>query len=547
MFERGVPSSASRRSFLAGAATSVLLTSDGTASSRRVVLVGVKALWTTGSIAAGANRLSVASARGFSVGDSLIVELGGETSGGLPGPPGVGGVWPQLAYPDEAAMAADTGQPTGTYGYLADTGTVYRWNAPGVGARWFNDPTLYYWNKAVPLALRAQITGIAGNVLTLSAAAAVTSANAKVHFDNALVFNAAARDLANDTALVWAAGEFACGEVLKLSNRTGVTVAGAGRKRTTLFSPRGVISLGMAVSSCTRTEVCDLTLAGNAYLDRGWGLDLRFAAQSSQPQSNYTLDFTSSKSCIARDLTITHPWLGVGAHNSEHCEFRRLLVTTDGLHRYVSWMINWVNSTDCWSYDCEVRSRYLTAGFECFASNRCGHIRPTGVNAVFALNSAGSCVLDNPRVTVTARSQMSALSFSKMDSMININTNIPQNKGVSGNAILNAVLIQKGYINADNDTLRGITVSGASFDTVIAGGSYAAPDYAAPSTLNGPQAVVANDHKSRNTMVSNFTASGVTANVYNPNIHVVDGKVSRCKAPRIGCAAPKCAADGVAA
>jgi hypothetical protein len=540
VFKRRVSSDlrASRRSFLAGVATSALLTSDGAASSRRMVLTGVKSLSTTGSIAAGANRLIVASAQGFSVGDSVIVELGGEASGGMPGSPGVGGVWPQLAYPDEAAMAADTGQPTRTYAYLVDTGTVYRWNAPGVGARWFNDPTLYYWNKAVPLALRAQVTGIAGNVLTLSAAAAVASTGARVHFDNAPVFNAAARDLANDTALAWPAGAFACGDVLKVSNRIGVTIAGAGQKRTTLFSPRGVISLGMAVGSCTRTVVCDLTLAGNAYLDRGWGPDLRFAAQSSQPDSNYALDFTSSKSCTARDLTITHPWLGAGAHNSEHCEFRRLLVTTDGLHRYVSWMINWVNSTDCWSYDCEVRSKYLTAGFECFASNHCGHIRPSGLNSVCALNSAGSCVLDSPRLTVTARSQLSALSFSKMNPMININTNIPQNSGMSGNAILNAVLIQKGYINADNDTLKGIAVSGVSFDTVISGGSYAAPDYASPSKLGGPQAIVADDGKSRNTMVSNFRATGVTADIYHPNIHVRFGKVSRCKAPRIGCAAP---------
>ncbi len=534
---------ASRRSFLTGTAASALLTSDVAASSRRIVLAGVKALRTTGSIAAGSNRLLVARAVGLSVGDSLIVELGGEVSRGLPGSPGIGGVWPILAYADQSAMEADKGRPTGTYCYLTDTGIVYRWDAPG--ARWFNDPNLYYWNKAVPLSLRAQITAIAGHALTLDTVAVVTATNAGVHFDNAPVFNAAARRLANDTALAWPAGVFACGEVLQLANRAGVTIAGAGQKRTTLFSPRGVISIGMSVGSCTRVEICDLTLAGNAYLDGGWGLDFRYTTQSSAPQSNYALDIVSSKSCAARDLTVTQPWLGVGAHNSERCEFRRILVTTDGLQRYVSWMINWVNSTDCWSYDCQVRSKVLTAGFECFASNRCGHIRPTGVNAVFALNSAGACILDHPRVIVSARSQLSALSFSKMDPMINVNTNIPQNKGMSGNAILNAVLVQKGYINADNDTLKGITVSGASFDTVIKGGSYAAPDYASPSKLGGPQAIIADDGESRNTMVSSFRALGTTADIHHPNIHVRSGKVSGCQAPRIGCLEPGCIATEV--
>ena len=191
----------------------------------------VKAIQTAGSIAAGSNQLVVASAAGFSVGDSIIVELGGEASGGKPGSPGVGGVWPALSYPDEAAMRADTFQPKQIYGYCRDTGLVYRWDAPGVGATWFNDPDEYYWCYAVPLALTARVVEIAGLTLTLDASAVVDSTNAHVHFDNAPVFNDAARKAPDNTILVLPEGKFACGAILEMSKHTGVMITGAGQER----------------------------------------------------------------------------------------------------------------------------------------------------------------------------------------------------------------------------------------------------------------------------------------------------------------------------
>lgn len=535
---------ASRRIFLGGVASSGLLLSGATVQPRRIrVRLPVKPVRTVGSIAAGSNQLVVASAAGFSVGDSIIVELGGESSGGKPGSPGVGGVWPALSYPDEAAMRSDTSQPEQIYCYCRDTGLVYRWDAPGVGATWFNDPAEFYWRYAVPVALTAKVVGISGPTLTLDARAIVASTNAHVHFDNAPVFNAAARTASDNTVLVWPEGRFACGAILEVSKRTGVMITGAGQERTSLFSPKGVICVGIEVIDSPRTEVCHLTLAGNAYLASGWGLDFRYTSQIAPPHWNYALDIVRSDNCDAHDISMTYPWLAAGAHYCEHGTFRRLRVATDGLQRYVSWMINWVNSTNCWSYDCEVTSKYLTAGFECFASNHCGHTRPTGVNAVFSLNSTGGCVLVRPSVRITAMAQLSALSFSNHNPIINVNTNIPQNKNVSENSIIDASLVQEGYINTDNDILRGIDVNGASFGTIISGGTYSAPDYAPPSTLGGPQAIVANDGRSRDTSVSNFTATGLTSDKYHPNIDVVSGSVANCQAPLIVCSGATCQAS----
>lgn len=511
------------------------------------MLVGVKGLRTLGRISAGSRQLVVASVAGFAVGDSIIVELGGEASGGLPGSPGVGGVWPVLAYVDEAAMVADVSQPSGTYAYCQDTGLVHQWDAPGVGRIWFHDPAEFYWRSAVPLALTAKVVAISGATFILSAAAAVGSAGANVFFDNAPVFNGASRAAADNTALIWPPGEFACGSILEVANRAGMRIAGAGQKSTKLFSPKGVISMGLAVTSAPHTEVCNLTLAGNAYLTSGWGLDLRYSKKADErPQWNYALDMVRSDHCDAHDLAFAYPWLAAGAHYCYHCTFRRLSVSTDGLQRYVSWMITWVNSTNCWSYDCEVNSTYITKAFECFASNNCGHIRPRTINGVFALNSTGHCIIGSPVARFTARSVLSQLSIPFPGTpIVDVTTNIDQNPGQSGNAVLNMRFVQQGYLTPNNDVMIGVNVSDKSRDTLICGGSYAAPGYLPPSTQNGAQAVNS-DGNPLNTVVKGITVNGASRGSTGrlANIYVANGRVTDCVAETIACVGPGCAVSG---
>lgn len=539
---------ASRRRFLGAVALSALLPGDVAALRRaRAPLAGAKTTRTTGSIAAGSNRLMIASAAGFAVGDSIIVEIGGEANGGMPGAPGVGGVWPALSYSNAGAMNADRSQPRDTYGYCADTGLVYQWNATGVGARWFNDPNEFYWRRAVPLALVAKIVGLSGSSLTLDASAAVTAEKSNVYFDNAPVFNAAARSAANDSMLIWPSGTFACGAVLEVAKHPGMTITGVSERETILFSPKGVISVGIAINTSPGTEVCHLTLAGNAYLNSGWGLDFRYTNQTTRPQWNYALDITTSDHSAAHDLTITYPWMAAGAHYCNDCTFTRVYVSTDGLQCYVSWMINWVNSTNCWSYDCEIESTYTTKAFECFASNHCGHIRPRTTNGVFALNSTGHCVLDSPVALFTANSVLSQLSIPFPGTpIVDVSTNIPQNSGQSGNAILNMNFIQKDYVNAKKDVMTGVSVNGKSSDTLISGGSYSAPPWVSTSIQYGAQAVNS-EPQVMNTVVRNLKVVGLARDQgfgQYANIYVAHGSVTNCSAESIGCDGPGCMARG---
>ena len=57
---------------------------------------GFKDISTTGSMATGSNQLTIAAGAGFRVGDSVIVEIGGEAGHGLRGTMGVGGVDPAV-------------------------------------------------------------------------------------------------------------------------------------------------------------------------------------------------------------------------------------------------------------------------------------------------------------------------------------------------------------------------------------------------------------------------------------------------------------------
>src|SRR4051794_15940403 len=71
---------------------------------------GFKDISTTGSMAAGSNQLTIAAGAGFRVGDSVIVEIGGEAGHGLRGTMGVGGVDPaadQSYYKGGRAQGSD--------------------------------------------------------------------------------------------------------------------------------------------------------------------------------------------------------------------------------------------------------------------------------------------------------------------------------------------------------------------------------------------------------------------------------------------------------
>jgi hypothetical protein len=509
----------------------------------------VRDVQTTGSILKDAKVLTVKKSLNFKVGDYVIVE-----TDSVPGTKGVGGTWPVKSYATVATMNADRLQTDTLYAWVEENGNVYRWT----NGMW-QQQTNYYLAKAIPLALQARITAISGNSLVLDKPAAVTIHNVNVYLDNSYVFNKLARDPRYDgesnfpdvkdggydfsaiipanITLHFPAGNFAVGRLLLLSNHNGWIVEGADKASTRIFSPKGTPSSMILVDSSASTKIRNLHLQGNAR-DSGYGLQwspnfLRVTQTEVEQGWGFPsgILFKVSHGSQADDLNVTDVFQkAVGTAFSDGVWANRINnVMTDGLRTYVQWQFQWTDSSGGGCVDCSVTSPYLIAGFEAFKSRDVQFIRPVGTNATMAMNAAGNFSIQDARLIVKSMSQHPDRTFSEYNPLININSNINQKHPylALGGTINNATMIQEGYINANNDILRGIVVNVHNPLIRINGGFYQAPNYRSPSKLNGPSGV---GSTGADTIVDGIKVVATVNTTLYPigNIHVDSGIVRNC-------------------
>jgi hypothetical protein len=309
---------------------------------------------------------------------------------------------------------------------------------------------------------------------------------------------------------------------------TGQVIEGAGQDNTTLFSPMGVPSACLTIFQAPETIVRRFHLLGNAR-NIGFGL----ADTGDVFPSGVHFDRCSDGR--AEDLLVTDVFKAVGASYASRFRATRCkCIVTEPLRQYVQWMFAASDSTDCAFEDCEVDSAYLTTGFEGFRSDGIKFIRPVGRNASMAMNSTGNFVIQDARLTIQPRSQYNLESFHYQNPIVNINSNIqPPNPAMSmGGSIKNVTITCEGYINSNNDLLRGIVINDQNPNVTIDGGTMTYPDYAAPSVMPGACGV---NSTGPNTQVRNLTVIGKVnpSNYPGANIAVADGAVSNCHAELI--------------
>lgn len=124
---------------------------------------GLKSGSTTGSITSGTNTLTLAASLGVSIGDSLIVAVGGESGAGARGTVGVGGNSPTLSFANATEMNADTTEVNLTNGWTRDNGEGFT-SFSGVWTR----SGFYYNEFTAPRALLANVTAVSNGGLTLT-------------------------------------------------------------------------------------------------------------------------------------------------------------------------------------------------------------------------------------------------------------------------------------------------------------------------------------------------------------------------------------------
>lgn len=535
----------------AGTNVSVIEALRSTSSTSTSSSAGLREVVTEGSISGGSNQLSVANTGGFTVGDWVIVEIGKEAGQGQPGTRGVGGTWPSKSYSSEGDLVSDGSQPEGQFAWAEDTGEVF-WRRDGT---WYNlapgrpntiGGGAYYLGRAVPRSLQARITAIAGNTLTLDRSAAVSAAGANVYLDTAPILN---RLIASGAGLGLPAGRFPTGGVVHIQDRPGFELSGQGKDQTTIFSPKGVPSAMIQVFNSSNAVVRNFTLQGN-FRDQGYGLNWHGSTsagtfepvtdQSAVPGAAFPrgiLFFAGAHNGVAQDVRVIDvAQHALGVTYAENVWGRRIEnIQNDPMRQYITWQIQWSDTTGGGCEDCEVRSTYLIPGFEAFRSTNVQFMRARGTNAVFAMNGSGGWFIVDSELRVTSNSLVSGSAVTPAHPMIDISSNVGITPQASmGGTIRNVTMIQEGYINASNDTLGGILIHANNPDIRVESSSYSAPDYS-PAPGNTTFGAIGLNSKGANTTVNGMRVTG-TAIPHLANIIVERGSGQGCVAAVVrGC------------
>jgi hypothetical protein len=471
----------------------------------------------TGAMTAGSNKLTLAQDVGFKVGDQVIVEIGGEAGRGRRNTVGVGGTWPVLSYANLAAMQADTKKPDGTSAYLRATGDVYT-SKSGAWTPSANSQT-YYPAKVVPLSLVAAVKAVSqdGKELTLSASAAATTAKANVWLDclpslfvltQVPKLGAVLPPQPSNVSVAIPAGTWRLSNIATntLKVASGLKIYGEGRTRTTLVSPPGVPCGAFDITGIDvdNVSISDMAYRGNL-ADHGFCFAI---TMSGNGFGGYPSAFTLhspravSKGLVLRNIDGTNTFgrcVGIagGAPLIENCT----VTVTSFQQDYLGWQIQIYDSSDGVIRNCRATGAKLLKAFELFACTGSRIVNCNGTNALYATNSCSSWTLDACTTIIQAGAFFTQTSGAIDEPVININ-NHAFHSGSKG-LIRNCNVIQQGYIDNRNNSLKAIQIQPDQTDCTIQGqyrdgagcaakpaGLFQAPNYDPRSAEYGAMAIM---------------------------------------------------------
>jgi hypothetical protein len=448
----------------------------------------------TGSMSAGSSTLTLNSPSDFRVGDVVIVQVGGEAGGGVPGTDGVGGNSPVLHFPNTTAMNADTSEADQTYAYIDTDRRVWSWQAGGTFWAEVAAPcglgfgscgagqggTAYnYKNQAQSLvAFVTAVNASPATVLTLSANAFVATTNANVWLDVARSFYPMAfepsgwfapRDdgllaVNNMTISIPAGDWYTSGSssplgttALGSGSRNNLTITGQGVNSTIFHAVNGTLMGLMNVGTSNNSVVRDFSYIGNAcdtcdpFGTTGTNRNLTFWPGSMGGGNVFTnnitfqnINCTNVFGCISITAIVAQ-LINVNVTN------------TNVIRGYSGWMVQLfgcgagsqiLNST--------VTGTYLTKGFEMFECNDSKIVHSAGQNVLYSTNGTSNWtidfntsggVYDGTTDTITANAWADP-STGVDEGIFNINDNATG----SGNTglINNARVIQQGYVDSSS-------------------------------------------------------------------------------------------------
>ena len=418
---------------------------------------GWKDLRTTGSMGPNSNSLIVASAAGFSVGDPIVVELGGEAGAGLVGTIGVGGTWPATRVANFAALPDAT-----TYRAANAEGDCFIWvtaensvyinylnNGVATWAEWTNyvradavrSRGLYHTTNLRPRALKAKITAISGTTLTLDKSSDAATTSAVVYYDcsDILPNKLAARFMNasigfSQTKVPWTIkyppGKFCVTKALTFTTADNWAMTGASRSSTVLYSPKGA-QQAQIVWSGSHMQITKFTIQSWAGIDY-WCPETANGYMN-QIQNAVILGYPYNSYCLIEDVDTINTWGGPQLVNKFYSKIRNCHATHNNGNnqQYATWYYQMAYCTDSWIENCEYNADKVNSAFEIFQCTGGGFRNIRSVQGYVASNtSGGGFVMDNMDISVDFRYTPTANAWIvENNPVVNINSNIVSSGG----------------------------------------------------------------------------------------------------------------------
>jgi hypothetical protein len=221
------------------------------------------------------------------------------------------------------------------------------------------------------------------------------------------------------------------------------------------------------------------------------------------------------------------------ASDSRGIDLKDVKVELDCVQRaYMQWQFNFSNCTDCVADGFEGDFLAATSAMEAFVSTGVSFRNIVVRNGVFSSNASTDVFLESMDFTIEAGcAGHPGGSFSVLNPVININTNTgtPPSPQAPTRAF-NISVIQEGYVDADDNILRGFVVNTQNENVSIFDSDFVSPDYSVSSTFAWLGGAV--ESTGPDAYVENVSASGAVK-VGKFNIYVTDGAVKNCTAGAI--------------
>lgn len=458
------------------------------------------------------------------------------------------------------------------YAYAQDTTNIWKWNF--ATSTWVNIPytaALYAWfSKTLPLSIHAQVTALSpdGLQLTLSiptgtaAAPTLTPANAYANITNAAVSKdnepqinflvnsptvGYPQNMSGVTPEGWTvslpSGLLTVGGFVDLNSHRGWKIIGQGPRATRLFSPMGEVNAQIRSTGSESSELSEMGIIGNGgmldyvgldanppynsgansqsvgfngYQPNGWMFPAYMShtgalTQTDIPQGGiFPIGFDLKQgvdNSVMRHIEATDiTYAGINVQTCANCWVYDAVNNVNlNYPGYIQWGIEFANDVGGGCVDCKSYNAYGTAALEMFASDKVSFVRPYLRNGLIAINGSSNFNVDNSYQVFDAYISSSA---SPSVPAINVNTNTGNG---SNGVIRNPTIIQTQYIDANNNTLRGVVTNSRNANVKMFGGYYKAPDYARINpamTTGGAWGAV---FTGPNGLIDGFTVEGLGA------------------------------------